>query len=199
MFNKIFIFWIIASILNLPSFTYAQETPPKTLNQEVSAKTPEASAEDAQKLPTIENLTKLCQETYHNETICPKDYCRLFCVEGDSADNCTLSCEPRPCVELTVDHCPTDTCQILDACGENAKQCYPKATEEPVKCGELSYSGKLDCCQGFVKRCGVEFLDGSCDMKAEYSIEGVPQCLPCGNGICNQFENKCNCPEDCID
>lgn len=146
---------------------------------------------------TIENLNKLCAETYLNDATCPKDYCRLFCLEGESAEKCTLSCEPRTCVELTVDHCPTDTCQVLDGCGENTKHCYPKLVEEPSGCGGLSYTGNLACCPGFIKRCGVEFFDGSCDMKAEFTIDGVPQCLPCGNGICNQFENRCNCPEDC--
>ncbi len=145
----------------------------------------------------LANLTKLCAETYVNEATCPKDFCRLFCAEGDSAEKCTLTCEPRPCVELTADHCPTDTCQLLDGCIENAKHCYPKLAEEPATCGDLAYTGNLECCSGFIKRCGVEFFDGSCDMKAEFSIEGVPACIPCGNGICNQFENRCNCPEDC--
>ena len=163
----------------------------------VDEKNPQEDRTTFSAKPVIKDLNKLCLESYQRDAVCPKDFCRLFCLEGEGAEQCTLSCEPRTCLELTIDHCPEDACQILDGCGENNKRCYPKMQEEPPVCGGLAYSGKLDCCAGFVKRCGIEFFDGSCDREAEFSLEGVPMCIPCGNGICNQFENKCNCPEDC--
>jgi hypothetical protein len=135
-------------------------------------------------------------ETYRNETTCPKERCHLFCLEGEGASACHLSCAPRPCIELTAQHCPLDVCQVVDGCG-GIERCFPKSENETPDCGNVAYSGREQCCPGLVKRCGIKFLDGTCDMKAEFSTEGVPICIPCGNGICNQFENICNCPEDC--
>ena len=172
--------------------------PAVVLNKEIQPQPDQTLADPPEKkIPAVVNLNQLCAETYRQKATCPKDFCKLFCLEGESGKACTLDCEPRPCVEISVENCPTDTCQVLEGCGDNVKRCYPKMIQEPPDCGGLSYSGKLNCCKGFVKRCGVEYFDGSCDMTADYSLEGVPQCLPCGNGICNQFENRCNCPEDC--
>ena len=69
---------------------------------------------------------------------------------------------------------------------------------ERAKCGDLAYAGQdVDCCPGLVRRCGVEFFDGSCDMEGKNSIYSLPICVPCGDGVCGNFENRCNCPEDC--
>ena len=90
--------------------------------------------------------------------------------------------------------CPTDHCQIMISCN-GKKICYAQIKSESLKCGGLAYAGQdVSCCEGLVKRCGVEFFEGTC---SPYSKNSIPVCLPCGNGICNEFENRCNCPEDC--
>ena len=144
-----------------------------------------------------ENLAGYCLDTYQKTGTCPKDVCSYLCPGGKFYNGCELLCQPKVCLQLSADDCPTDTCQIVVGCtGE--KICYNKLKEATQKCGGLSFPGQdVPCCEGFVKRCGVEFFDGTCDMIGKHSRNSIPICLPCGNGICNQFENRCNCPEDC--
>lgn len=69
---------------------------------------------------------------------------------------------------------------------------------EKADCGDVAYAGQdVACCEGLVRRCGIEFLDGTCDMEGQDSVYNLPICIPCGDGLCGQFENRCNCPEDC--
>ena len=49
------------------------------------------------------------------------------------------------------------------------------------------------CCEGLVGRGVAEVRpDGTCARRTGWGI-----CLPCGNGVCDPSENRCNCPEDC--
>jgi hypothetical protein len=143
-------------------------------------------------------LSTYCSEVYRDSGMCPAQQCRLACnQEGAIWDGCALGCFPKLCVELSASDCPLEECQILKGCAEK-DVCYPKVDDPSLSCGEIAYTGQnVACCEGLVKRCGLEFFDGSCDMTAAKSLDGVPVCIPCGNGICNQFENRCNCPEDC--
>ena len=150
----------------------------------------------AQQTPA-RNLKQYCLSSYEKNGVCPPQTCRFECVEGTFAQGCPLTCEPKNCLELSVHDCPADSCQIMDGCQPGQKICYPKMTEDLSECGDLAYMGDKQCCNGFMKRCGVEFFDGSCDMLGVKTTSSIPMCLPCGNGICNQFENRCNCPEDC--
>lgn len=64
------------------------------------------------------------------------------------------------------------------------------------KCRDETYSCTIEdipCCEG-LKRVPLasETEDGQCIAASCGSI-----CRPCGNGICDSNENKCNCPEDC--
>lgn len=139
-----------------------------------------------------------CFDTYEESGNCPKDLCRLACLDGGNYEGCEIICKPKLCQDIDAHKCPLDQCQLLPGCsGEDV--CYPLPDRQEPKCGDLAYSGKRECCEGFVKRCGLEFFDGTCDMEADYTMFSVPTCLPCGNSICNQFENRCNCPEDCCD
>lgn len=143
-----------------------------------------------------ENLAQYCADSFQNKSQCPSNVCDFGCPKGVQQADCLLECRPKACVEIKVKDCPSDTCQILESCTKQ-KVCFTKNQSEPELCGPLAYSGKVECCKGFIKRCGIEFFDGSCDMEGKNSVYAVPVCLPCGNGICNQFENTCNCPEDC--
>lgn len=144
----------------------------------------------------INNLADYCQEEYLTNASCPVESCRVECTPRPEFNDCLMQCLPRDCVEIDVEHCPTDTCQLLDGCS-GEKVCYYKYDQPEPACGSLGYVGDSPCCEGLSKRCGIEFLDRSCDMKGEYSIYSVPVCIPCTDGVCINFENRCNCPEDC--
>jgi len=144
-----------------------------------------------------QDLWDYCSKIYNKKVLCPKDVCVSSFKVNQQGIGYVMRCEPKTCLSLDAQNCPTDTCQIMKGCGGD-DVCFPRDERKPPVCGGLAYEGQdVECCPGFVKRCGVEFFDGSCGMKGKYSVYGVPICLPCGNGICNQFENRCNCPEDC--
>jgi len=138
-----------------------------------------------------------CFDAYAKDGQCPEEVCQFGCSGGINYKGCKMNCIPKTCVLIEPENCPEERCQILKGC-EEKDVCYPKFTEDPPECGETAYPGQaVECCEGFVKRCGLEFFDGTCDMKGVQSVYSVPICIPCGNGICNQFEDRCNCPEDC--
>ncbi|MBP9855256.1 MAG: hypothetical protein KBD53_10370 [Candidatus Omnitrophica bacterium] len=152
-------------------------------------------AEEPAKKPEIR--MEDCQAIFEKSGKCPTEVCSPGCLGGITYDKCKAGCNPKSCLEIESQYCPTDNCQLIVGC-EGKKVCFPQADLLPPSCGGEAYSGgDAPCCSGLVKRCGIEFFDGSCDLVGKYSTYGVPICLPCGNGVCNQFENACNCPEDC--
>ena len=153
-----------------------------------------AAAQDAKltKLQTLDDLAKICHESYEQKAECPKEFCELKCAVTDNVNECRMTCFVKECGQIAADHCPLDSCQRITGC-DGALKCFKKSSKQPPLCGGLAYAGgEVECCQGFVKRCGIEYFDGRCNIEGD-----IPICLPCGNGICNQFENRCNCPEDC--
>ncbi|MCA9406771.1 MAG: hypothetical protein KC684_09545 [Candidatus Omnitrophica bacterium] len=141
-----------------------------------------------------ETLKEYCQKQFEEHQVCPEETCyQLSCLE----EPCDEGCHPKSCLEIEPEHCPLSACRLLMGCNDTSV-CYPLSKQDTPECGTNAYEGQdVECCEGFIKRCGVEFFDGTCDMIGKGSIDSVPICLPCGNGICNQFENRCNCPEDC--
>lgn len=144
-----------------------------------------------------ETLAQRCLLAYQETGNCPPNICRFVCLGGRFYEGCPLTCQPKSCLEISAKDCPQQECQVIPGCEEKKDICYPPTAVGLSDCGQVSYSGKETCCEGLVKRCGVEFFDGSCDMIGKNTWASAPSCLPCGNGICNQFENRCNCPEDC--
>lgn len=142
------------------------------------------------------DLFAYCQEEYLTNANCPPAVCRPECQPREEFDDCLMVCLPLDCVEISAKDCPTDVCQLLEGCN-GEKVCYPVGELPEPSCGDLGFTGNASCCEGLVKRCGLEFLDTSCDMEGEFSIYSVPVCVPCGDGVCTNFENRCNCPEDC--
>lgn len=61
-----------------------------------------------------------------------------------------------------------------------------------VKEGESLKPGYV-CCNNLVGISNDIFGDNLCIK----SVGSFPKCAPCGNGVCNIGENKCNCPQDC--
>ena len=137
-----------------------------------------------------------CQEAFQQTGLCYPEMCAFGCQDGIQIDGCLLSCGPKPCLEIEAKNCPLDRCQLIKGCDQKKDVCYEKELSLPA-CGELGYVGQAECCEGFVKRCGYSFFDGTCDMIGTNSVYAIPICIPCGNKICNQFEDQCNCPEDC--
>ena len=143
------------------------------------------------------SFEQYCRQTYESTEECPQDICILGCRSGYYQD-CFKECFPKECHMINVDKCPLEYCQILQGCNQQENVCYKKMDDENLICGPLAYAGeKWACCPGLVKRCGIELFDGTCDKDGEFSSQSVPICIPCADGICSQFENRCNCPEDC--
>lgn len=144
-----------------------------------------------------DDLAAYCLNAWTETEACPAHRCYLDCAGGLQFEGCQQTCKPKPCFQIDAEHCPLEFCDVVEGCGEISR-CYPRIRRGEGLCGDLAYPGQdIECCSGMIRRCGVEFFDGTCDMIGKNSVYGVPVCLPCGNGICNQFENSCNCPEDC--
>lgn len=153
-------------------------------------------AEQPSHLPS-ELESSNCSYIFAETGKCPLEICDYGCF-ALAEDGCRMACKDKACVFIKNQFCPSDRCQIFKSC-EGNEICYFKMKSEPPACGEIGYNGQeVECCAGLIKRCGVEMLDGSCNMLGQNSIYAVPSCIPCGNRICDQFENKCNCPEDCL-
>ena len=140
-----------------------------------------------------------CLNSFLREDICPPKICEMKCSADQAANpDCFIGCLPRECPKIKAEDCPADYCAIMTDCSKK-KICHYKMAGEQPACGNLAYAGQdVDCCKGFQRRCGVEFLEGYCDMEGKNSIYNIPICIPCGDGICAQFEDRCNCPEDCL-
>jgi len=55
------------------------------------------------------------------------------------------------------------------------------------------YIGPKKCCEGLKKIPVKDYRDGAC-----YELFDVGTvCSKCGNNICEEWENPCNCLEDC--
>lgn len=144
-----------------------------------------------------ENFRKFCEESFSTQGQCPADICRLDCLGGKKEEACPQVCSPRPCPAIAAEACPKKYCTLMTDCSKE-KICHYQMFGERAPCGDLAYAGQdVACCEGLVRRCGVEFFDGSCDMEGENSVYALPICIPCGDSICGNFENRCNCPEDC--
>ncbi|MFC1510096.1 hypothetical protein ACFL49_00345 [Candidatus Omnitrophota bacterium] len=142
-------------------------------------------------------LEGYCADRFTFDGTCDETACAKRCLGDLIFEGCPEECVAKTCVELDIQNCPKDACQVLDGC-DGRQACYYKIEDAGLMCGTLAYAGnRVECCDGFEKRCGTESFDGSCDMEGADSMTCVPLCLPCGDGLCGTLENKCNCPEDC--
>lgn len=130
---------------------------------------------------------------------CPSDLCKEDC--GGSGSSCHLECVPQACSRVAAVHCPVDACDlIIDCAGQ--ERCWPTSYgEEPRQCGEIGYWGQeVECCDGLALRCGGwDRLTLACDPVMD-TADGqgfIPVCLACGDGTCGDYEESCNCSEDC--
>ncbi len=138
-----------------------------------------------------------CSTIYTEKGECPENICKLSCAGNEDKKDCQPACLPEDCTVITADQCPSQYCVVMDDCA-GEKICHYPMGGEPAECGDLAYAGQnVECCEGLVRRCGIEFLEGICEMEGKRSVYNLPICIPCGDGICGQFENRCSCPEDC--
>ena len=97
----------------------------------------------------------------------------------------------KKCVAVSVRGCYMETpFKSLEECQRVCEKGKDICMNEDDECTIRD----IDCCDGLKKapliyekeneECGVALPCGSI-------------CIPCGNGICDRRENKCNCPEDC--
>ena len=148
--------------------------------------------------PELDDLSKYCRTTFEETGKCPEDKCAIGCGGDDPSDvgGCPVGCDRKSCTAFEAENCPLESCQIMTNC-KGEEVCYSQFSVGPPECGGIgSYTQDVACCEGLVKRCGIVLKDGSCDTNSG-GYNNFPQCIPCGNGICDQFENKCSCPEDC--
>jgi hypothetical protein len=81
-------------------------------------------------------------------------------------------------------------------CSGNKWICI-NSPETQCKCRDQNSAcnvSKTPCCQGLKPILLSQEQNGQCITAACGSI-----CKPCGNGVCDPGENKCNCPQDCED
>ncbi len=148
-----------------------------------------------------ETFGEYCSKRYKESSQCPGTLCSLECLKGteETPENeCPKVCVPRDCKEISVENCPQSFCLIQTDCSK-ITTCQSLVDPDQIpECGGLAYSGQdVDCCKGLVKRCGFDYLDGKCNMQGKNTAYYLPICIPCGDGVCTNFENHCNCPEDC--
>ncbi len=65
----------------------------------------------------------------------------------------------------------------------------------PVPCAEAGERRgvAVECCEGLVEISGGCIVDHAC----QPLIGSFALCSACGDGVCDEWENPCNCPEDC--
>lgn len=90
-----------------------------------------------------------------------------------------MKCEEEKCVEI--------------GCGKEGET-GPSAGINPEWLDHLS----SECCPGLKEITYKNYFDENCK---DTMLAGAPSfvCSACGNGVCEEWESKCNCPEDCTD
>jgi len=149
-------------------------------------------------VPEKSTYSNECDRVYQETGECSSDRCEFLCdLATDIGDNCDKRCIPKDCSRFSPEVCPVEICQVTKACDGNSA-CRAIADGQR-QCGEEGYFGQdVECCSGLVRKCGKLTSDGLCDPQSG-GYQKLPSCIPCGNGICEKYENKCNCPEDCTE
>jgi|GEM_PF-3843819 len=106
--------------------------------------------------------------------------------------------EPRPdvwCEGLPLERCGAfpQHCREAAYC-DGTRFCSAWSGEEACA-QEGSTAGPMACCSGLLPRCGVVSKEGTCD--SQFGTAARPVCLRCGDGVCDEGETRCDCPEDC--
>lgn len=111
---------------------------------------------------------------------------------------------------LIKESCNDISCPEIYLCKKGTIKCVNKKCEfviindkDCIKEGEYVDTfdrNSFTCCEGLIK-VDARPLDENCKViipNRSFGIEPGWRCINCGDKICNpEYENKCNCPEDC--
>lgn len=143
-------------------------------------------------------FVEYCSKSYSGKKVCPQDICQLQCADGTQTPQCDLTCVPKECDTFSAGQCPEMFCVAAEDCGKRIQCLQKPAYDQIPPCAGLGEHPQFaKCCAGFTARCGFDYLDGKCNMEGKNTAYNFPICIPCGDGNCTNFENHCNCPEDC--
>lgn len=110
-----------------------------------------------------------------------------------------LACSGTGCLAVMSDHwtcfaepkCTDTKCEFKKSCAEEGEKFYPFMTGEyPIICCE----GLYEWIAGMDTQISIE---GECYRTGMTAGAPYGICVNCGNGICENIEDICNCPEDC--
>ena len=128
-----------------------------------------------------------CSGTYgmqFNSITCPGVCEDGACVEAEEVE-CIVSSDCPSQMK-----CEDSTCVDVGCIAEG--EYAPSAGINPESLDHLA----TECCSGLTSITYSEYYDDDC---AWQPLAGAPTgvCANCGNGICEAYETKCNCPADC--
>jgi hypothetical protein len=115
----------------------------------------------------------ICHRSLRKELVCndgqdnDKDG-RTDCGDSDCAGYCERIAEKGAAQQVIPSAAPAKNCK---------------------KRGEVTMAGDVPCCSGLT-------MVPYCDFKGN-CYEEFNYCLPCGNNVCDELENKENCAIDC--
>ena len=144
---------------------------------------------------------------------CPDGhYCRFPDGQCDNAKSGLCEEITDVCLGLWKPVCGCDGKTYSNECAmQSAKQSMAhegECKEECIPEGELYFGGDpLACCEGLkaIADCEEEAVDCDPDGTDCAGFQCYCKkcmcfvCAKCGNGECGPGENKCNCPEDCLE
>lgn len=110
-----------------------------------------------------------------DQSVCGDGVCSFLEQDSKSPYYCPMDCNLPPDSDCAKE-------------GENFSKVF--TDEYPSECCE----GLTEWDSGMDTR---EVVDGICVETGAVSGYPVGTCINCGNGICEDIENICNCPEDC--
>lgn len=102
---------------------------------------------------------------------------------------------PEVCCEPKKVACEEHVCKVYDLSGQGGEPSNPsKPTESDCAVeGQQARGPEFPCCEG------LETVDACIfDIEEEcLCMDHLGVCSDCGDGICGEYENICNCEEDC--
>jgi len=122
-----------------------------------------------------------------------------ICVDNTYPEGITDVCYTKD--QVNYDHVKELFCNSNDQCQAIVYECPQGCedgaclSEECTEEGKINYFNEPPCCEGLVViSTSYPLENGKCSL---VPTNGAGLCANCGNGICEKWENKCNCPEDC--
>ena len=158
------------------------------------------------KFEDCKSCVEKCSEDFSNDPI-KLSQCAYKCAEAEEEQTCDAKCKSlnyksgicrMSCNSMSgeVDMGHTSDCNppcspgmacpavMYNCCCQGGEQCR----DENYMCTTEDFP----CCSGLKPVLLAHIKDGKC-----ITLPCGNVCRPCGNGVCDTNENKCNCPEDC--